>query len=76
MEIIEFGGALTTRHGKLLDSKSFLVRPTWSPQLSQFCTVLTVISQSMTDNAPTFPEIVRQLDDWLGGLMKSFIWCS
>lgn len=76
MEIIEFGCALTTRHGKLLDSKSFLVRPTWSPQLSQFCTSLTGIDQSMVDDAPAFPEVVRELDAWLGELTESFIWCS
>lgn len=76
MEIIEFGCALATRHGELLDSKSFLVRPTWSPQLSQFCKVLTGINQSMVDDALTFPEVVRQLDDWLGELTESFIWCS
>ena len=32
MEIIEFGCALATRDGELLDSQSFLVRPTQNPR--------------------------------------------
>lgn len=76
MEIIEFGCALATRRGELLGSRSFLVRPTWSPQLSQFCTDLTSISQRMVDEAPQFSEVVRQLDEWLGQPAKDFIWCS
>ena len=76
MDIIEFGCALATRRGELLDSRSFLVRPTWSPQLSQFCTELTSISQSMVDDAPEFAEVLGQLDNWLGELTDSFIWCS
>ncbi len=76
MEIIEFGCVLATRHGRVLDSRSFLVRPTWSPRLSQFCTALTGIEQSMVDDAPTFPEVVGQLDNWLGERAQSFIWSS
>lgn len=76
MEIIEFGCALATRRGELLDSRSFLVQPTSSPQLSQFCMELTSISQSMVDDAPGFTEVVGQLDNWLGELTDSFIWCS
>jgi inhibitor of KinA sporulation pathway (predicted exonuclease) len=45
MEIIELGCALATRDGTLLDSRSFLVRPTRFPQLSEFCTALTSISR-------------------------------
>src|SRR5690554_7139643 len=37
MEIIEFGCALATRTGELLDSRSFLVRPVRNPDLSAFC---------------------------------------
>lgn len=76
MEIIEFGCALATRDGELLDIKSFLVRPTKAPKLSRFCTELTSISQYMVDEAPQFPEVVRQLDESLGQPAKDFIWCS
>ena len=49
MEIIEVGCALATRKGNLLDAHSFLVRPTRNPVLSDFCTELTGITQSMVD---------------------------
>ncbi|KPP97211.1 MAG: Inhibitor of the KinA pathway to sporulation, predicted exonuclease [Marinobacter sp. HL-58] len=76
MEIIEFGCALATRAGKLLDSRSFLVRPTRFPELSDFCTELTSISQSMVDDEPSYREIIDALDQWLGQPSEDFIWCS
>lgn len=76
MEIIEFGCALATRQGELLDSRSFLVRPSHSPILSEFCTSLTSITQAMVDDAPVFSDVIRLLDEWLGRPADSFIWCS
>lgn len=76
MEIIELGCALATRRGELIDSRSFLVRPTRYPVLSEFCQSLTGITQDMVDSAPAFSEAVRALNAWLGEPAKSFIWCS
>ncbi len=76
MEIIEFGCALATRTGELLDSMSFLVRPAKNPQLSEFCTTLTSITQPMIEAAPTFPEVCQTIDAWLGQPNEDFIWCS
>ena len=76
MEIIEIGCALATRDGQLLKSASFLVKPTRFPQLSDFCTALTGITQSMVDEAPTYPEAIEALNKWLGELSDEFIWCS
>jgi len=76
MEIIEFGCALATRAGELLDSQSFLVQPTKNPHLSEFCTSLTSISQSMIEAAPPYSEDCRMLDAWLGQPHENFIWCS
>ncbi|NLY14466.1 MAG: exonuclease domain-containing protein [Gammaproteobacteria bacterium] len=76
MEIIEVGCALTTRQGELLDSCSFLVRPTRYPELSEFCQALTGITQDMVDSAPTFPDAIAALNSWLGQPADSFIWCS
>lgn len=76
MEIIEFGCALATRQGDLLDSRSFLVRPTRFPRLSDFCRNLTGITQEMVDQAPAFPEAVAALNDWLGKPPDGFVWCS
>tara|TARA_R110000823_G_scaffold310534_1_gene435497 strand:+ start:6267 stop:6962 length:696 start_codon:yes stop_codon:yes gene_type:complete len=76
MEIIEFGCALANRNGELLDSQSFLVQPAKNPQISEFCTSLTSISQSMIEAAPLFPEVCRMIDAWLGQPHEDFIWCS
>ncbi len=76
MEIIEFGCVLATRAGELLGSKSFLVRPTKNPKLSEFCTSLTSISQSMVEAAPPYSDACRMLDAWLGQPHEDFIWCS
>jgi len=76
MEIIEFGCALATRAGELLDSRSFLVRPVRNPDLSAFCRSLTGISQAMVNAAPPYPEVIYALDDWLGQPAESLVWCS
>jgi inhibitor of KinA sporulation pathway (predicted exonuclease) len=76
MEIIEFGCALATRDGELLDSQSFLVRPTLNPVLSEFCKSLTSIQQSMVDAAPVFSEACHLINVWLGQPHEDFLWCS
>lgn len=76
MEIIELGCALVTRDGELLESASFLVRPTRFSELSTFCTELTGINQTMVDAAPTYPGAIRAFGDWLGRQEEDFIWCS
>ncbi|PCC99035.1 exonuclease [Halopseudomonas pelagia] len=76
MEIIELGCALTTRAGRILDTRSFLVKPERYSTLSSFCTELTGITQSMVDTALTFPEAIQKLNFWLGQPTKDFIWCS
>ena len=59
MEIIEIGCAFANRQGELLDTQSFLVRPTRNPLLSTFCTGLTGITQPMVDSAPELPEAIE-----------------
>ncbi|BGP13783.1 hypothetical protein JCM10213_006385 [Rhodosporidiobolus nylandii] len=40
-----------------VDEYHSFVRPIWKPQLSDFCTELTGITQSDVDAAPTFPKL-------------------
>jgi inhibitor of KinA sporulation pathway (predicted exonuclease) len=47
------------RDGTLLDSHSFLVRPTRFPQLSEFCTALTSITQSILISMLTQNQLVH-----------------
>lgn len=76
MEIIEFGCAIARRSGQLLRAESFLVRPIKTPQLSEFCTSLTGINQSMVDRANPLSVVTTEIDQWLGGVSDDFIWCS
>ncbi|RSH93373.1 hypothetical protein EHS25_007729 [Saitozyma podzolica] len=52
---------------KRVDTFHSYVRPTWRPELGEFCTNLTGITQDMVDSAPTFPEMLVQLEKWLDG---------
>jgi inhibitor of KinA sporulation pathway (predicted exonuclease) len=76
MEIIEFGCVVTTRAGKVLDKRSFLVRPQVNPDLSPFCQQLTTISQTMVDDAPLFTEVIPEIDAWLRQWADLTYWAS
>ncbi|KAI1787933.1 ribonuclease H-like domain-containing protein [Ganoderma leucocontextum] len=61
------------------------VRPTWRPQLSDFCQTLTGITQVQVDSAPTFPEVLQdfrtflekhKLLDAAGQPLQRFCFCS
>jgi 3'-5' exoribonuclease 1 len=42
------------------------VRPTFQPELSDFCTSLTGISQATIDAAPEFADVLADFERWLG----------
>jgi len=75
MEIIEIGAVLVD--GRTLaprrEFQSF-VRPVRVPMLTPFCTELTSITQEMVDGAPSFPEAIRALADFIGG--DDVLFCS
>lgn len=75
MEVIEFGCVVAEPDGKLLDAKSFIVRPVLRPQLSSFCTQLTGISQQQVAVAPVYAEVVQVIDAWLAAY-QPFCWAS
>ena len=75
MEVIEFGCVVANLSGKVLSSRSFFVRPSVRPQLSDFCQRLTGISQTEIDNASGYKEVVRELDAWLSDFNIEF-WAS
>lgn len=65
-EIIEFPGVLVDgRTGQQVDSWRQYVRPTLQPNLSEFCTTLTGISQETVDKADTFPTVLENFTVWL-----------
>ncbi|KAG8217452.1 hypothetical protein J3R82DRAFT_5597 [Butyriboletus roseoflavus] len=80
--------SLKRRAGRLEIVSEFrsFVKPTWKPQLSQFCTDLTGITQDQVDYAPTFPKVLKMFARFLaqyglidpknGRPLQRFCWCS
>lgn len=44
---------------EIVDEFRSFVKPTWRPQLSQFCTDLTGITQAQVNSAPTFQKVLK-----------------
>ncbi|KAG6376087.1 hypothetical protein JVT61DRAFT_2058 [Boletus reticuloceps] len=71
---------------EIVDEFRSFVKPTWRPQLSQFCTDLTGITQAQVDYAPTFPKVLKMFERFLaqhglihpktGRPLQRFCWCS
>ncbi|CAF2397241.1 unnamed protein product [Rotaria sp. Silwood2] len=65
-EIIEFPIVLIDLQQQMIvDKFQSYCRPSIKPILSNFCTELTGIEQRQVDNAPTFPEVLRNVETWL-----------
>ncbi|OBZ75483.1 3'-5' exonuclease eri-1 [Grifola frondosa] len=76
----------TARKLEVVDEFRSFAKPTWRPQLSQFCTMLTGITQAQVDDAPTFPEVLHKFREFLedngliepetGRRLTRFCFCS
>lgn len=74
------------RELSVIDEFRSFVQPTWRPQLSQFCTDLTGITQDQIKDAPTFPRVLKHFSKFLaehglidpknGRPVARFCWCS
>ncbi|XP_027709531.1 3'-5' exoribonuclease 1 [Vombatus ursinus] len=65
-EIIEFPIVLLNAHTlEIEDTFQQYVRPEINTQLSDFCISLTGITQEMVDRADTFPQVLRNVVDWM-----------
>ncbi|XP_074084330.1 3'-5' exoribonuclease 1 [Macrotis lagotis] len=65
-EIIEFPIVLLNTHTlEIEDTFQQYVRPEINTQLSDFCINLTGITQDMVDHAETFPQVLRNVVDWM-----------
>ncbi|XP_078004907.1 3'-5' exoribonuclease 1 isoform X2 [Phascolarctos cinereus] len=65
-EIIEFPIVLLNAHTlEIEDTFQQYVRPEINTQLSDFCINLTGITQEIVDRADTFPQVLRNVVDWM-----------
>ncbi|TPH15752.1 3'-5' exonuclease [Litorilituus lipolyticus] len=76
MEMIEIGAVMVC--GETLDKLSefcTFIKPVRHPNLTQFCTELTTITQEDVDAAPNYQEAIKQLKVWLYQF-EDFLFCS
>lgn len=68
MEIIEIGAVmLESKTLTIVDEFQSFVKPIRHPMLTEFCKSLTSISQAQVNEAPTYPEAIALMKNWLSG---------
>ena len=75
-EIIEIGALCVDEQQRTLGEFDAFVRPTQHPQLSDFCTQLTTITQSQVDAADSFPAVLPRFLDWVRSFGDDYLLCS
>lgn len=76
MEIIEIGAVMLNRSTWKIDSEyQQFIKPVRHPNLTEFCTELTTITQQDLETAPTFPEVIPQFKQWIDSYPDN-IFCS
>ncbi len=74
-EIIEIGAVMLVSPADPPEGEfSAFVRPIDRPDLSDFCTQLTSITQADVDHAEPFDKVFPRFIEWIGP--QSFQWCS
>lgn len=77
METIEFGGAIVRTSGlQVIDVFSIIIKPRVHPQLSDYCTELTGITQAKVDAGIEFEQLDRELSGRLRDYRHSIAWAS
>jgi 3'-5' exoribonuclease 1 len=75
-EIIEIGAVCINDKNELINEFDAMIRPMIHPILSDFCTELTSITQADVQNAPLFPEALKQFQDWISSFGEPYWLCS
>lgn len=76
MEIIEIGAVMVeAKTLTIIDEFQSFIQPIRYPLLTQFCQVLTSISQTQVDQAPLYPDAIALLKKWLSGYSNG-VFCS
>jgi inhibitor of KinA sporulation pathway (predicted exonuclease) len=77
-EIIEIGAVCIGNEGEWIDEFDTFVKPVTHPELSDFCTKLTSITQQMVDEAPLFPAALEAFQQWIAHCANNddYVLCS
>lgn len=77
METIEFGAVLVRMQDlKPVDARSWFIKPKLHPQLSEFCTELTSITQSQVGGGLSFEAMSAEVAIWLEPHRERLGWGS
>lgn len=77
METIEFGAVLVRMSDlKPIDERSWFIKPKLHPELSDFCTELTSITQDQVDGGLPFEEVCKLIHEWLEPHRERLGWGS
>ncbi len=75
-EIIEIGAVCVDGKKSVLGEFDIIVKPILNPELSEFCTDLTTITQEMVDQSPEFPEALKAFKEWVNSFKDQYLLCS
>ncbi|MCY7406916.1 MAG: exonuclease domain-containing protein [Alkalinema sp. CAN_BIN05] len=64
-EIIEIGAVMVNRQFQIESEFQTFVKPVANPQLTDFCTHLTSITQTTIDRSPDFNVAISQFSEWM-----------
>lgn len=77
METIEFGAVLVrTSDLPPIDERSWFIKPRLHPQLSDYCTNLTSITQDQVDSGLAFEDVCKLVAEWLEPHRERLGWGS
>jgi inhibitor of KinA sporulation pathway (predicted exonuclease) len=65
VEVIEIGAVKVSESLDIVDEFSAFVRPILHPEISEFCTRLTCITQADVEDAGEFHEVIRAFESWM-----------
>lgn len=65
-EIIEIGAVKVNEKLEIVDEFQAFVKPVINPELTDFCTTLTSITQADVDSARTFGDVITDFKIWCG----------
>jgi len=76
MELIEIGALMVCGESlQTVDEFNIFIKPVRHPQLTEFCTNLTSITQADVDSAPNFKQAIAEFKNWLYQF-ENYLFCS
>lgn len=65
VEVIEIGAVKVDENLNIIDEFCSFVKPKLHPEVSDFCTQLTSITQADVDRADRFDDVILDFEDWM-----------